>query len=33
MNNYPDYHAMIVGMDPNSLGLDLGSQEYVDNYA
>lgn len=32
MNNYPDYHAMIVGMDPNSLGLDLGSQEYVDAF-
>ena len=27
MNNYPDYHAMVVGMDPSSLGLDLGSQE------
>lgn len=27
MNNYPDYHAMVVGMDPNSLGLDMSSQE------
>lgn len=27
MNNYPDYHAMVVGMDPNSLGLDMASQE------
>ncbi|KAM5519089.1 NOT2/NOT3/NOT5 family protein [Fusarium oxysporum f. sp. phaseoli] len=27
MNNYPDYHAMVVGMDPNSLGLDINSQE------
>lgn len=27
MNGYPDYHAMVVGMDPNSLGLDMNSQE------
>ena len=27
MNNYPDYHAMVVGMDPNALGLDLGTPE------
>ncbi|KAJ4270000.1 transcriptional regulator [Fusarium torreyae] len=27
MNNYPDYHAMVVGMDPTSLGLDISSQE------
>lgn len=27
MNNYPDYHAMVVGMDPNTLGLDLSSPE------
>ena len=27
MNNYPDFHAMVVGMDPNSLGLDMASQE------
>jgi CCR4-NOT transcription complex subunit 2 len=27
MNNYPDYHAMVVGMDPSSLGLDMSSQE------
>ncbi|KAM0202916.1 hypothetical protein ACHAPI_001084 [Fusarium lateritium] len=29
MNNHPDYHAMVVGMDPGSLGLDISSQEYV----
>lgn len=29
MNNYPDYHAMVVGMDPTSLGLDMSSPEYV----
>ncbi|GAO18145.1 hypothetical protein UVI_02036720 [Ustilaginoidea virens] len=27
MNNYPDYHAMVVGMDPSSMGLDTNSQE------
>ena len=27
MNNYPDYHAMVVGMDPATLGLDLSAQE------
>lgn len=27
MNNYPDYHAMVVGMDPSSLGLDMSSSE------
>ncbi|KAF4975828.1 hypothetical protein FZEAL_7447 [Fusarium zealandicum] len=27
MNNYPDYHAMVVGMDPTSLGLDITSQD------
>ena len=27
MNNHPDYHAMIVGIDPNAFGLDMGSQE------
>lgn len=27
MNNCPDFHAMVVGMDPNSLGLDMTSQE------
>ncbi|KAF5020986.1 hypothetical protein F66182_6967 [Fusarium sp. NRRL 66182] len=27
MNNYPDYHAMVVGMDPSSLGLDISSPE------
>ena len=27
MNNYPDYHATVVGIDPNILGLDLSSQE------
>lgn len=29
MNNYPDYHALVVGMDPNSLGLDIQSQEPI----
>ncbi|KAF4513481.1 hypothetical protein G6O67_000748 [Ophiocordyceps sinensis] len=29
MNNYPDFHAMVVGMDPNTLGLDLSSQELI----
>ncbi|KAJ2979439.1 hypothetical protein NQ176_g3250 [Zarea fungicola] len=29
MNNYPDYHALVVGMDPNSLGLDLQSPEPI----
>ncbi|PHH72279.1 hypothetical protein CDD82_6053 [Ophiocordyceps australis] len=27
MNNHPDFHAMVVGMDPNTLGLDLSNQE------
>lgn len=28
MNNYPDYHATVVGIDPNTLGLgDLNSPE------
>lgn len=27
MNNYPDYHAMVVGMDPNTLGLDMSAPE------
>lgn len=27
MNNYPDYHAMVVGMDPSTLGIDLTSPE------
>ena len=27
MNNFPDYHAMVVGMDPSSLGLDMNSSE------
>jgi len=27
MNNYSDYHAMVVGMDPGSLGLDMTSPE------
>lgn len=27
MNNYPDYHAMVVGMDPSSIGLDISSPE------
>ena len=29
MNNYPDYNALLYGMDPSSLGLDLSSPEYV----
>lgn len=27
MNNYPDYHAMVVGLDPQTLGLDVTSPE------
>ncbi|SPN99660.1 related to cell division control protein CDC36 [Cephalotrichum gorgonifer] len=29
MNNYPDYNAMVLGIDPNSLGLDLASSEPI----
>jgi CCR4-NOT transcription complex subunit 2 len=29
MNNYPDYNAMVLGIDPSSLGLDLTISEYV----
>jgi hypothetical protein len=29
MNNYPDYNAMVVGLDPASLSLDVTSPEYV----
>ncbi|KAJ3497563.1 hypothetical protein NLG97_g1805 [Lecanicillium saksenae] len=29
MNNYPDYHALVVGMDPNSLGLDMQSPDPI----
>ncbi|PTB80355.1 cobW-domain-containing protein [Trichoderma longibrachiatum ATCC 18648] len=29
MNTYPDYHAMIIGMDPNTIGLDLTSPELI----
>ncbi|UNI21712.1 hypothetical protein JDV02_007677 [Purpureocillium takamizusanense] len=29
MNNYPDYHAMVVGMDPGSLGLDMTSPDLI----
>ncbi|KAF4587331.1 General negative regulator of transcription subunit 2 [Ophiocordyceps camponoti-floridani] len=29
MNNYPDFHAMVVGMDPSTLGLDLSTQELI----
>ncbi|KND93176.1 General negative regulator of transcription subunit 2 [Tolypocladium ophioglossoides CBS 100239] len=29
MNNYPDFHAMVVGMDPTTLGVDMSSQEYI----
>ncbi|TQV98729.1 hypothetical protein V2A60_007565 [Cordyceps javanica] len=31
MNNYPDYHALVVGMDPNSLGLDLQAPDPISN--
>ncbi len=27
MNNYPDYNALVFGVDPNNLGLDLSSSE------
>lgn len=27
MNNNPDYQALIVGMDPSTMGLDMNSQE------
>ncbi len=27
MNNYPDYHALIHGMDHSTVGLDLNSSE------
>ncbi|OAA47698.1 Cobalamin (vitamin B12) biosynthesis CobW-like protein [Metarhizium rileyi] len=29
MNNYPDYQAMVVGMDPITVGLDVTSQEMI----
>lgn len=29
MNTYPDYHAMIIGMDPSTIGLDLSSPELI----
>ncbi|KAJ4164539.1 hypothetical protein LMH87_006209 [Akanthomyces muscarius] len=29
MNNYPDYHALAVGVDPNSLGLDMQSPDPI----
>lgn len=29
MNNYPDYHTMVVGIDPGTLGVDITSPEYV----
>ncbi len=28
MNNYPDYNALTVGIDPSTLGLDLSTPEY-----
>lgn len=28
MDKYPDYNALMTGMDPNTLGLDLGTNEY-----
>ncbi|GJN66860.1 hypothetical protein PLICBS_000882 [Purpureocillium lilacinum] len=33
MNNYSDYHAMVVGMDPGSLGLDMTSPELISTQA
>ena len=27
MNNNPDFHSMIIGSDPNTMGLDMSSQE------
>jgi CCR4-NOT transcription complex subunit 2 len=27
MNNYPDYNALMTGIDPSTLGLDLNSTE------
>lgn len=27
MNNYPDYHAMVLGLDHSTLGLDVNSPE------
>ncbi len=29
MNNFPDYAALVTGMDLTALGLDLNSNEYV----
>ncbi|KAM3558686.1 hypothetical protein ARSEF4850_004482 [Beauveria asiatica] len=29
MSNYPDYHALVVGMDPSSLGLDIQSPDPI----
>jgi CCR4-NOT transcription complex subunit 2 len=29
MNNYPDYAALVTGLDLTALGLDLNSNEYV----
>jgi len=29
MNTYPDYQAMVVGMDPITIGIDINSQEMV----
>jgi CCR4-NOT transcription complex subunit 2 len=31
MNNFPDYAALVTGMDLTALGLDLNSNEYVRN--
>jgi CCR4-NOT transcription complex subunit 2 len=28
MNNFPDYNALTVGIDPATLGIELGSPEY-----
>jgi CCR4-NOT transcription complex subunit 2 len=29
MNNYPDYNALVTGIDPSTLGFDLSSAEYA----
>lgn len=29
MNNYPDYNALVCGIDPSTLGVDINSNESV----
>ncbi|CAG9997729.1 unnamed protein product [Clonostachys byssicola] len=31
MNNYPDYHTMVVGIDPGTLGVDITSPDLISN--